>query len=66
MNEQLAAMVEKRVTSKKALMEIDGVGEARVSKYGDEALAILRDAFTGTGSEQGEADRADVSKDSRA
>jgi len=45
MNEQLAAMVEKRIASKKALMEIEGVGDARVEKYGDAVLAILKEEF---------------------
>jgi superfamily II DNA helicase RecQ len=66
MNEQLAAMVEKRVTTKSALLAIDGVGEARASKYGDEVLAILREAFADARGEQGEADREPVREDSRA
>ena len=33
-NEQLAEMVKKKVTSKAALKEIEGVGDARVEKYG--------------------------------
>jgi superfamily II DNA helicase RecQ len=33
-NEQIAEMVEKRVTAKNALMGIDGVGKARAAKYG--------------------------------
>ena len=37
-NEQLAAMVKKKVGSKAALKEIEGVGEARVEKYGDAVL----------------------------
>ncbi|MBN1654602.1 MAG: HRDC domain-containing protein [Deltaproteobacteria bacterium] len=40
-NEQLAAMVQHRVTTKAELSEISGVGEARVSKYGDAFLTIL-------------------------
>ena len=40
-NEQLAAMVKKKVSSKAALKEIEGVGEARVEKYGDAALERL-------------------------
>jgi superfamily II DNA helicase RecQ len=49
MNEQLAEMVEKRVTTKDALMAIEGVGTARLAKYGDELLAILREEFVVTG-----------------
>lgn len=41
-NEQLADMVRGRVTTAGALREIRGVGEARVKKYGDTFLAILR------------------------
>ncbi|PPQ28651.1 hypothetical protein CCR94_17160 [Rhodoblastus sphagnicola] len=41
-NEQLAAMVQRRVASMTALREIDGVGEARAEKYGEDFLAILR------------------------
>jgi superfamily II DNA helicase RecQ len=51
MNEQLAEMVEKRVTTREALMAIDGVGAARLAKYGDEVLAILREEFGTTGPE---------------
>ncbi len=40
-NEQLAAMVQQRITSKAALGTIDGVGTARVEKYGDAFLQIL-------------------------
>jgi superfamily II DNA helicase RecQ len=40
-NGQLAAMVENRVTSKSELALIDGVGEARVEKYGDRFLELL-------------------------
>ena len=45
MNEQLAAMVENRVTSREALLAIEGIGKARADKYGEAVLAILRDAF---------------------
>jgi superfamily II DNA helicase RecQ len=41
-NEQLAAMVQRRVSTPKALREIEGVGDARAQKYGDEFIAILR------------------------
>ena len=40
-NEQLAEMVKKRVSTKAALKEIEGVGEARVEKYSDAALERL-------------------------
>lgn len=41
-NEQLAAMVQRRVSTQASLREIDGVGEARAEKYGSDFLAILR------------------------
>jgi superfamily II DNA helicase RecQ len=41
-NDQLAAMVQQRVTTLKALEEIPGVGSARVKKYGAVFLEILR------------------------
>ena len=41
-NEQLAAMVQQRVTSLKALEEIPGVGTARIKKYGTAFLEVLK------------------------
>jgi len=41
-NEQLAAMVQRRVSTLTALREIEGVGGARAEKYGSDFLAILR------------------------
>ena len=40
-NEQLAQMVQKKVNSKAGLKEIEGVGDARVEKYGESLLALL-------------------------
>lgn len=40
-NEQLAAMVQRRVLSKSALEKIDGIGPARTAKYGDAFLKLL-------------------------
>jgi len=40
-NEQLAQMVQKKVNSKAAIEEIEGVGDARVEKYGDAVLQVL-------------------------
>jgi superfamily II DNA helicase RecQ len=37
-NEQLAEMVKRRVSTKAALKEIEGVGESRIEKYGDAVL----------------------------
>lgn len=43
-NEQLATMVQNRVRTMNALREIDGIGEARVEKYGNDFLALLQAA----------------------
>jgi len=40
----LAEMVQRRVTTATALRDIPGVGEARVEKYGEAFLDILKDA----------------------
>lgn len=48
-NEQLAELVQRRVQSAAALREIAGVGDARVEKYGDALLRLLREAFAATG-----------------
>ncbi len=40
-NEQLAQMVQKQTNSKAGLKEIEGVGDARVEKYGDALLERL-------------------------
>ena len=40
-NEQLAEMVKKKAGTKAALKENDGVGEARIEKYGDAVLERL-------------------------
>ena len=40
-NHQLATMVERGVTSKSELMEIEGIGEGRVEKYGESVIEIL-------------------------
>ena len=42
MNDQLAAMVRKKVSTKAGLREIEGVGDARIEKYGDAVLGILK------------------------
>ncbi|WP_300452855.1 HRDC domain-containing protein [Accumulibacter sp.] len=55
-NEQLAAMVTRRVTTRSALDEIEGVGEARAQKYAPHFLPRLRQAF----SEAGAVDAADA------
>jgi len=40
-NEQLAQIVQKKITSKAGLKEIEGVGDARVDKYGDAVLGVV-------------------------
>ncbi len=40
-NEQLAQIIQKKVGSKAGLKEIEGVGEARVEKYGEAVLQAL-------------------------
>ncbi len=41
-NEQLAALVTQRVTSKKAMAAINGIGESRIERYGEAFLELLR------------------------
>jgi superfamily II DNA helicase RecQ len=41
-NEQLAQMVKGRVTTKAALEKIAGLGDARIEKYGERVLDVLR------------------------
>ena len=65
LNEQLAAMVEKRVTTKKGLLEIDGVGAGKVEKYGDAVLAVLHTEFANQESGD-EAGKTSLSADSAA
>ena len=45
-NAQLAQMVQRRVTSRADLAEIEGVGEARVEKYASRMLEILKQQWT--------------------
>jgi superfamily II DNA helicase RecQ len=51
-NDQLAAMVRQRVDSAAALGRIDGVGPARVEKYGATFLDALRAALAAPASTQ--------------
>jgi superfamily II DNA helicase RecQ len=48
-NEQLARMVEGRVTTKAGLDSVAGVGDARVEKYGARVLEFLQRSFTEQG-----------------
>jgi superfamily II DNA helicase RecQ len=40
-NKQLAKMVKLRATTKSALAKVDGIGEAKIAKYGDEISQII-------------------------
>lgn len=44
-NEQLAKMVQTRASTRAALEQITGVGDARLEKYGERMLAILDDSW---------------------
>ena len=46
-NEQMAAMVQQRVSTLEALAAIENVGPARIEKYGARFLAELADAWAG-------------------
>lgn len=46
-NEQLAAMVRQRVTSKEAMKQVDRVGQTRIDKYGDRFVELLQSSFAG-------------------
>jgi superfamily II DNA helicase RecQ len=44
-NEQMAAMVQQRVASRAQLLEIPGIGEGRVEKYGQAFLDLLQQVW---------------------
>ncbi len=46
-NEQLAQMVQSRVTTKEAMEQIEGVGDARIEKYGPRLLEHLKQQWDG-------------------
>jgi superfamily II DNA helicase RecQ len=52
-NEQLALMVEKGIATRSGLQQIDGIGEARVNKYGDQVLKIITEQIQGAEHEAG-------------
>lgn len=54
-NEQLAAIAQRRVTSVTALKQIDGVGDARVEKYGMSVVALISSLSSVTGAKSDEA-----------
>lgn len=41
-NEQLARIAEKKITTREGLREIDGIGDARIKKYGDAVIQVVR------------------------
>ena len=45
-NEQLAQVVQKRVTSKASLHAISGLGDARIEKYGDRMVAVTSEYWS--------------------
>jgi superfamily II DNA helicase RecQ len=47
-NGQLAQVVQKQITSKAGLKEIEGVGDARIDKYGEALLRLLGAPSTST------------------
>ncbi len=52
-NDQLAVMAENKITTKAGLQQIEGIGEARVNKYGDQALKIIAEHSPGGKHEAG-------------
>ena len=47
-NEQLAQISKNRATDRKELMQIDGIGEARATKYGEQVTDMVKRASSGT------------------
>ena len=60
-NEQLAAIAKKKITTKAGLVQIDGIGEARIKKYSDAVIQIMTEPNQGDANEAG---RRPVSADS--
>ncbi len=53
-NEQLAQIAEKNVNTKAGLQQIDGIGEGRVKKYGNDVVNIVAQRWHGIEDEKGE------------
>ena len=51
-NEQLAEIVTRRVASREALAAIEGIGVARIEKYGTEFLQLLQQVLPATPSDE--------------
>ena len=49
-NEQMAQIAQKKITTKKGLNEIDGFGEGRMKKYGEEIIEIVTNNFKNSSS----------------
>lgn len=45
-NEQLAAIIQRRVLTKTAMRDIAGIGDARIEKYAMPVLAVMAAAYT--------------------
>lgn len=41
-NDQLAKIATDRITSKSGLLDVDGIGDAKVNKYGDQVVDIIK------------------------
>jgi superfamily II DNA helicase RecQ len=52
-NEQLAAIAEKNISTKAGLEQIDGIGEARIKKYGGAVIRIMTEPNQGDEHEAG-------------
>ncbi|MDA0842170.1 MAG: HRDC domain-containing protein, partial [Planctomycetota bacterium] len=48
-NAQLAAMVQAKGENKEQLRQIDGVGDAKVERYGDQVLRVIKEGRSETG-----------------
>jgi len=59
-NRQLAKMIRIKPTSRETLGRVEGIGEAKIAKYGDQVLEILSKHLSGTpaGCEQSEGPQA--------
>jgi ribonuclease D len=55
-NEQLAKIAEKRAASKSKLQKIEGIGEARIEKYGEAVIKIVQEFNSGTQKTEDEPD----------
>jgi ATP-dependent DNA helicase RecQ len=56
-NKQLAKIIKVKPTSREALGRVEGIGEAKIHKYGDQVLEVLSKHLSGTpaqASDQGE------------